>query len=75
VITEERGRNTGAPHKVARYARHKVLSDHLPDPRHQHLEIIGGLRRGFFLLDVAESGIFYLFNRPSQAELNRFGST
>jgi len=41
----------------------------------QHLEIIGGLRRGFFLLDVAENGIFYLFNRPSQAELNRFGST
>lgn len=41
----------------------------------QHLEIIAGLQRGFFLLDIQEHGIFYLLNRVSTSELARFGSS
>lgn len=41
----------------------------------QHLEIIAGLQRGFFLLDIQDVGIYYLFNRASRAEIARFGSS
>jgi hypothetical protein len=41
----------------------------------QHLEIIASLKRGFFLLDIADTGVFYLFARASRAELARFRST
>ena len=41
----------------------------------QHLEIIASLKRGFFLLDIADSGVFYLFARASRSELARFRST
>jgi type IV secretory pathway VirB4 component len=41
----------------------------------QHLEIIASLKRGFYVLDIANSGIHFLFARASSAELERFGST
>ena len=41
----------------------------------QHLDIIAGLQRGFFLLDIQDFGVYYLFNRASNAELQRFGSS
>jgi hypothetical protein len=41
----------------------------------QHLQIIAEAMTGFYLLDVKDMGIFYLYNRPSQAEFNRFGKT
>lgn len=41
----------------------------------QHHEIIAGLQRGYFLLDIQDQGVYWLFNRVSFNELNRYGSS
>ena len=40
----------------------------------QHRDIIRGLKRGHYVFDVEGSPI-YLYMRPSEHELKRFGST
>ena len=41
----------------------------------QHLEIIAGLQRGFYLLDIQDFGVYWLYASVSQAEINRYGSS
>ena len=40
-----------------------------------HLDIIAGLPRFHFVLDIADDGLWYLLSSPSQGELARFGTT
>ncbi|MEO1666712.1 MAG: hypothetical protein AAFU54_18890 [Chloroflexota bacterium] len=41
----------------------------------QHLDTIASLRRGHFILDIQDLGVYYLFMRASQAEVSRFGDS
>jgi len=41
----------------------------------QHRDIIAGLPRFHFLLDIQDEGIFYLLSRPTMHELARFQTT
>ncbi|MEM9955372.1 MAG: hypothetical protein AAF846_27460 [Chloroflexota bacterium] len=41
----------------------------------QHLETISSLRRGHFILDIQDQGIYYLNFAPSMGEIQRFGSS
>ena len=52
-------------------AKH-VAFQHLTE---QHLETIASLRRGHFLLDIQDFGVFFLHFRPSMAEVARFGGS
>jgi type IV secretory pathway VirB4 component len=52
--------------------REHVAFQHLTE---QHLETIASLRRGHFLLDIQDSGVYYLYMKASQAELSRFGDS
>ena len=52
--------------------REHVAFQHLTE---QHLETIASLRRGHFLLDIQDFGVFYLHMRASMAEVARFGGS
>lgn len=52
--------------------REHVAFQHLTE---QHLETISSLRRGNFLLDIQDSGVYYLTMKASQAEVSRFGDS
>jgi len=52
--------------------REHVAFQHLTE---QHLETIASLRRGHFVLDIQDFGVFYLFFKPSLAEVARFGGS
>lgn len=41
----------------------------------QHRDIIAALPRFHFVLDIQDEGLFYLFNRPTAGELQRFQTT
>jgi hypothetical protein len=53
-------------------------NDFVDDPAfdhytNQHRDIIRSLPRFHYILDIMDEGIWYLYNRASPAELNRFG--
>jgi hypothetical protein len=41
----------------------------------QHRDIIAGLPRFHFVLDIQDEGLWYLYNRPTVGELARFQTT
>jgi type IV secretory pathway VirB4 component len=41
----------------------------------QHRDIIAGLPRFHFLLDIQDEGLFYIFHKPTPGELARFATT
>jgi len=52
--------------------REHVAFQHMTE---QHLETIASLRRGHFILDIQDKGIYYLQFLPSMGEIQRFGSS
>ena len=49
-----------------------VAFQHLTE---QHLETISSLRRGHYILDIQDQGIYFLNFVPSMGEIQRFGSS
>ena len=41
----------------------------------QHRDIIAGLPRFHFLLDIQDEGLFYIFHKPTPGELARIATT
>ena len=41
----------------------------------QHRDIISALPRFHFVFDVQDEGLWYLYNRPTNGELQRFATT
>jgi hypothetical protein len=41
----------------------------------QHRDIIAGLPRFHFLLDIQDEGLFYIFHKSTPGELARFATT
>lgn len=52
--------------------REHVAFQHLTE---QHLKTIASLGRGHFILDIQDSGVYYLYMLASQAEVTRFGDS
>lgn len=52
--------------------REHVAFQHMTE---QHLETIASLKRGHFILDIQDSGIYYLQFLASRSEVARFGSS